>query len=1368
GASSTLTRELLVANIYVDDDADPAWYDARHVRTIQEGVANASNGHFIYVLPGTYTENVVVNKQVTITGMQAVLDAAGSGDALTVTAHRAYIHHLTVTNASHGRGVVIDGDNVTVMHCTLTDHKIALVVNGDHALFAHNTVMGYGVGRGAVVAGSHTHMDSNYFNHLQNATQVVGGTENVIVGNHYAGNVFALQVTSASGTCITDNYFSSGNSYGIDIVGDTWCTLDNNTFRDNGEALRVFSSGLVIVNHTFEGNTLGLGIYADGTTVRNCVFQDNHQAVQVDGAYNTMVADCVFSESRQGVIVQEAATVDLRNLTFADQEGASLSIQDSAQVTVFQCSFTGNGEAAYVHQSSDLHLRECWFDHQQAGVVISDSQTIIHDCTFAHVEMAIEISGVQVCTVTDVVVHNATRGIELHGASHVVEGCDIRHATYGIYATDAAGLVISATLHHNTYGLYMVNITGAIVQGAAVHNNTYGVYLHHGQDNVLAATALRDNDKGAVLVNTSGNTLQSATLTGNRLGVEATGSHHTTIVDSSFVSNYEGLVLYQSPHTTVEDVAFADNDYGIDVEGSTPNHFIQHMRDSTVNGKPVFYVLNQSPVHLADASYGYLGLVNCRQVSVTNISTQPNGEGMLLVNATDVAVADSRFSGHLDGMVWMYVQDGVIETTEVSGNARDGIIFTSSSSLAVSHCQVSANAQRGINAYSIAAEDGRLVVSNCTLSDNWLGVNVENIHHNTFARNTITGNQKAGLRFFASPHNTLTDNYLSGNGDGIIIRQSTSLTLVDQVLEDNTRDIYLSDSQDVHIQRCTFALSPTGLETDASTAEVDNSSFSGHVHAASLTDSTITFVHVHFSSSTYGVHALSSLVTVRDCMVSGNTYGLYLFQSDGSAVTACLSPGIANNTYGLVVNQSHQVTVTDAVMAENEHALVIHSSLDVRVDNVTACNNTYGFIFTGATARALLSSSLLHHNLYALDIEAHNNTVVNCSLWRNMYGVRILSGDNNTLYHNNFAFNWYQAQDRGSNTWDGGYPVGGNYWSDYAGTDAYRGPGQNLSGSDHLGDMPYPIAKGLNRDRYPLMHLNVNSSPIPNDPPAARFSVYPRQPFSGDQILFMDQSTDPNGDLDIVSWHWDFGDGNSSGQQHPQHAYEVSGTYTVSLTVEDRDGLQSTYTLTLAVANVPPTAHFTYAPAAPTTGQSIRFTDASTDLDGDIVNWSWDFGDGGTSQARNATHTYQQPGIKTVVLTVTDDRGSTAIISRQIEVANARPTAQFFFVPEEPRAGEAINFTDVSSDDGDVVSWHWDFGDGTASDVQNPRHVYEEKGTYNVTLTVKDNHGGEHTTTQTITVKARSDTPGFTLLLVLGAAMVAVTLASRKRKREKL
>ncbi len=169
------------------------------------------------------------------------------------------------------------------------------------------------------------------------------------------------------------------------------------------------------------------------------------------------------------------------------------------------------------------------------------------------------------------------------------------------------------------------------------------------------------------------------------------------------------------------------------------------------------------------------------------------------------------------------------------------------------------------------------------------------------------------------------------------------------------------------------------------------------------------------------------------------------------------------------------------------------------------------------------------------------------------------------------------------------------------------------------------------------------------------------------------------------------------------------------------------------VTNYPPTADFTYT----TSELTAYFTDASTDSDGSIAGWYWEFGDGATSTAQNPSHTYGSDGTYGVTLTVTDDDGATDNTSQDVTVSssttNSPPTADFTYTTTDLTA----DFTDQSTDsDGSIVSWYWEFGDGATSTTQNPSHTYGSDGTYGVTLTVTDDDGATDNTSQAVTVSS--------------------------------
>ncbi len=247
---------------------------------------------------------------------------------------------------------------------------------------------------------------------------------------------------------------------------------------------------------------------------------------------------------------------------------------------------------------------------------------------------------------------------------------------------------------------------------------------------------------------------------------------------------------------------------------------------------------------------------------------------------------------------------------------------------------------------------------------------------------------------------------------------------------------------------------------------------------------------------------------------------------------------------------------------------------------------------------------------------------------------------------------------------------------------------------------------------------------VVNLPPEADFIFSPGRPTIKDDIVFNDTSIDPDGP--IVWWLWRFGDGSNSTSRDPVHRYESRGQYRVSLEVRDEDGLASVVERVVEVVNIPPEANFSFSPEVGRRDGDVLFTDLSTDHDGSVVSWIWDFGDGSKSDAQNPRHRYDSLGVFLVNLTVFDDEGTSGSLIRPLEVLNSPPVANFSFSPGRPPAGQPASFVDLSSDpDGSVVSWLWTFGDGAISTAQNPAHTYAERGIYLVVLNVTDSDGAQ-------------------------------------------
>ncbi|MFN7014081.1 MAG: PKD domain-containing protein, partial [Bacteroidia bacterium] len=218
----------------------------------------------------------------------------------------------------------------------------------------------------------------------------------------------------------------------------------------------------------------------------------------------------------------------------------------------------------------------------------------------------------------------------------------------------------------------------------------------------------------------------------------------------------------------------------------------------------------------------------------------------------------------------------------------------------------------------------------------------------------------------------------------------------------------------------------------------------------------------------------------------------------------------------------------------------------------------------------------------------------------------------------------------------------------------------------------------------------------------------------------------------IISWQWDFGDGNNSTQQNASNNYISDGTYNVTLTVTNANNCTNSSTQTITIYPKPD-ANFTFINQCD--GNAVPFNSTSTiNAPDNITNYFWDFGDNTNGSGTSINHLYSSTGLYNVTLIVTSNNSCSDTILQQVTVFN-NPIANFTFT--DVCLGYDVNFNNTSSvNNPDVInSYQWVFGDGSPIEtIQNPNHTYTTPGAYNVTLIVGTSNGCSDAQTQTVNI----------------------------------
>jgi len=392
-------------------------------------------------------------------------------------------------------------------------------------------------------------------------------------------------------------------------------------------------------------------------------------------------------------------------------------------------------------------------------------------------------------------------------------------------------------------------------------------------------------------------------------------------------------------------------------------------------------------------------------------------------------------------------------------------------------------------------------VSDNVISLNGAGILLYRSNETAILRNEITKSGYFGSGYYssyfglwlaASRNNTLRNNRLSDNLYNFAMTGVLLLNYVQDIDTSNVIDdkpmLYLLNQHNVIIDSSTFP--------EVGYLAIINST---HIHVSDihLTRNMQTFLIAYTNSS-----------TVSNVVLSHNDLGIRLEGSHDNVISNCTFQG---DTGMWIRWYSHGNDITSNVFANSSISLsgvddnrvignIIENCSWVGVDlssshnNVIArnnvINNAQGGISLSASNGNVISDNTIENNgWYTFDTyefimgglslwESNTNIIRQNNISENRYGIITCQSNNNEIYHNNFTDNTYQLYDASwdpwypgypsTNTWDDGYPSGGNFWSNYTGVDLYSGVDQDQTGSDGIGDTPQLIDV-YNWDRYPLM-----------------------------------------------------------------------------------------------------------------------------------------------------------------------------------------------------------------------------------------------------------------------------------------------------------
>ncbi len=481
--------------------------------------------------------------------------------------------------------------------------------------------------------------------------------------------------------------------------------------------------------------------------------------------------------------------------------------------------------------------------------------------------------------------------------------------------------------------------------------------------------------------------------------------------------------------------------------------------------------------------------------------------------------------------------------------------------------------------------------------------------------------------------------------------------------------------------------------------------------------------------------------TIIDGGKSGHV--VYVYGTIGNVIEIQISGFTIRNAGGLgydcvalsYVNNS-SINNNKIMNSDESDGIQLDHCEEITINNNIIKNNEGSGISLTLSENNIIFNNIIQSNqkgMYIYYFSSSNQIYQNTITGNSQYGIHVVQSLNNRFYNNDFTDNGQNAQDPLTNYWS--YNSQGNYWDDYNGYD---------NNSDNIGDIPYGIPGGNNEDEYPLGYFKESGSSGNLKPTAHLPSISPNPAAFGGVVTFSGSGSDSDGY--IVSYNWRSSlDGELSTKNQFNSATLSLGNHVIYFKVKDNDGdWSSEKTAILAIDNIENQAPNAYidsiAPNPATPDQKVYFIGHGID-DGEIIEYKWISSiDGVISSDKSFDSSVLSKGIHTIYFQVKDDdnrwsKQDTETLSISDYSSNLPPIAN--------AGGPYTSFTSKKNsfdgsgsydNDGSIVEYLWDFGDGILGTGKTQKHTYTTPGNYSITLTVTDNNGYASTDLTYITI----------------------------------
>jgi parallel beta-helix repeat protein len=354
-------------------------------------------------------------------------------------------------------------------------------------------------------------------------------------------------------------------------------------------------------------------------------------------------------------------------------------------------------------------------------------------------------------------------------------------------------------------------------------------------------------------------------------------------------------------------------------------------------------------------------------------------------------------------------------------------------------------------------------------TDNYFGIvlHADSVYNSISGNNITTSFYGYGIYLNGSSnHNWISENNITNNSYGVYLNAPSNNSISGNSIAASVHGVYLGSSSNNSINGNSITKSSqNGIWLRSSNyTSISGNNITNNSDGVSLEYSSSNIIIGNsIANNTYGVSLAGNSSNNN---ISGNT-----FLNDGLSVgDYCYGNVVSDN----LVNGNPLVYLegaSDCAVGDAGQVILVNCR-NITVENQNLSNASVGVELWGTNNTKIARNNITGNWVGIYHYYSYNNSIVGNAIADSWQGIRLFSSSGSRIFHNDFVGNNRQISTEGSdNVWDDGYPSGGNYWSNLAGSDMKYGAGQNLTGSDGIRDTSYLIDAMHESDNYPLMGM---------------------------------------------------------------------------------------------------------------------------------------------------------------------------------------------------------------------------------------------------------------------------------------------------------